>query len=49
MFEPCIEIWKVVLNFDWIMAIENLKKHISLSLLLFNIAFWLYVIKKALF
>jgi hypothetical protein len=22
MFEPCIKFWKVILNFDWIMAIE---------------------------
>jgi hypothetical protein len=43
MFEPCIEIWKVVLNFDQIMVTENFKNHITLSLLFFNTSFWLYV------
>jgi hypothetical protein len=32
LLEPCIEIWKIFLNFDQIMATENLKKHLILAL-----------------
>ncbi len=33
----------IFLNFCQILAIENLKNHIILALLICNIAFWLYV------
>jgi hypothetical protein len=34
LLESWIEIWTVILNFGWNMTIENLKKHINLSLLI---------------
>jgi hypothetical protein len=40
------EIWKFSLIFGPIMAIENLKKHLILSLLVFNFTFWLYTRKE---
>jgi hypothetical protein len=44
LHQPCIEIWRFFLNFGRIVAIENLKKHIILALLLFkNIAFFGYI------
>jgi hypothetical protein len=42
LHEWCIEIWQILLKFNQILAIENLKKHLILPLLIFNIAFWLY-------
>jgi len=36
MFEPCIKIWKVVLNFDWIMAIENDKNALLIQIYIFS-------------
>jgi hypothetical protein len=40
--EPCTKTLELVLNFDWIMAIENNKKHIFY----FNVIIWLYLIFK---
>ncbi len=37
------KIWRFFLNSGRIMAIENLKKRMSSALLIFNIAFWLYI------
>jgi len=34
LLESWIELWTVILNFGWIMTIENLKKHINLPLLI---------------
>jgi len=28
LFEPCIEIWQIFLNFSQILSLENLKKHL---------------------
>jgi len=42
LLERCIEIWQIFLKSNQILAIENLKKHLILPLLIFNIAFWLY-------
>jgi hypothetical protein len=33
--EPCLEIWQFFLIFGQIMAIDNLKKHLSLAVLIF--------------
>jgi hypothetical protein len=46
LFEPCIEVWKVVINFGQIMAIEKFKYKTSLPLSDFNIDFLLYVANK---
>jgi hypothetical protein len=42
LVQPWIEIWQVFLNFGWILAVENLKKHLKLALLIFNTAFWIH-------
>ncbi len=42
LLRPWIEIWQVFLNFGWILAVENLKKHLKLALLIFNTAFWIH-------
>jgi len=39
--KPYLEIWKNFLNFGRILAIENLKRHMILQLLIFNVTFWL--------
>jgi hypothetical protein len=42
-----LKLWRYFLNFGQIMAIENIKKHlICLALLIFIIAFWLFVASK---
>jgi hypothetical protein len=46
LFEPCIEIWNFFLNFDWILATENLKRHLNLAFLNFNFTIWLYIASK---
>jgi hypothetical protein len=33
----------IFLNFHRILAIENVKKYLVLALLIFDIAFWLYI------
>jgi hypothetical protein len=44
LLEPCLEIKEKILNFHRILAIENLKKHMILTLFkIFNKAFWLYI------
>jgi hypothetical protein len=45
-----MEIWRFLLKFGQTMAIENLKKHLILALLVFNIAFlaiYIAIKKKA--
>jgi hypothetical protein len=37
LLEPCIKIWRFFLNFDPILTIENLKKHMILALSIFLI------------
>jgi hypothetical protein len=46
LLEPYIEIWCFYKKIDEILAIENLKRHMILALIIFNIAFWLYIPKR---
>jgi hypothetical protein len=46
VLDSCIEIWWFFLKFGGILADKNLKKHLILALLIFNIPFWLYIASK---
>jgi len=43
LLELCIEIEWFFLDFSWIMATENLEKHLILPLLKMFFSFWLYI------
>jgi len=44
LLEPCIEIEEKILNFHRILTIENLKKHMILTLFKFSIKHFGYII-----
>jgi hypothetical protein len=45
--EPFVEIWIISLDFGWILAIENLKRHLTIALKkISSIAFWLFIATK---